>query len=59
MNRYPLWKYILIGIVLLKGLIYTLTNFFVVFISVFYHILFSSSSAYLHLLIVINSADAL
>ena len=28
MNRYPLWKYILIGIVLLIGLIYTLPNFY-------------------------------
>lgn len=28
MNRYPLWKYILIGIVLLIGVIYTLPNFY-------------------------------
>jgi len=28
MNRYPLWKYILIGIALLVGLVYTLPNFF-------------------------------
>ena len=28
MNRYPLWKNILIGLVLLTGLIYTLPNFF-------------------------------
>jgi len=28
MNRYPLWKYILIAIVLLVGLIYTVPNFF-------------------------------
>ncbi len=28
MNRYPLWKYILIGIVLLIGLVYTLPNFY-------------------------------
>src|SRR5215211_6580570 len=28
MNRYPLWKYILIGIVLLVGLIFTAPNFF-------------------------------
>ena len=28
MNRYPLWKYILIGVVLLIGLIYTLPNFY-------------------------------
>jgi preprotein translocase subunit SecD len=28
MNRYPLWKYILIGIALLIGFIYTLPNFF-------------------------------
>ena len=28
MNRYPLWKYILVGIALLIGLIYTLPNFF-------------------------------
>ncbi len=28
MNRYPLWKNILIGLVLLWGLIYTLPNFF-------------------------------
>ena len=28
MNRYPLWKYIVIGVALLLGLIYTLPNFF-------------------------------
>ncbi len=28
MNRYPLWKYILIAIVLLIGLVYTVPNFF-------------------------------
>ena len=28
MNRYPLWKYILIGIALLVGLVYTLPNFY-------------------------------
>ena len=28
MNRYPLWKYLLIGIVLLIGLLYTVPNFF-------------------------------
>lgn len=28
MNRYPLWKYILIGIVLVIGLVYTLPNFY-------------------------------
>ena len=28
MNRYPLWKYILIGVVLLIGLVYTVPNFF-------------------------------
>lgn len=28
MNRYPLWKYILIGGILLIGLIYTIPNFF-------------------------------
>lgn len=28
MNRYPLWKYIMIGIVLLIGLVYTLPNFY-------------------------------
>jgi preprotein translocase subunit SecD len=28
MNRYPLWKYILIGVALLIGFIYTLPNFF-------------------------------
>ena len=28
MNRYPLWKYILIAIVLLVGLLYTVPNFF-------------------------------
>ena len=28
MNRYPLWKYALIGVVLLVGLLYTLPNFY-------------------------------
>jgi preprotein translocase subunit SecD len=28
MNRYPVWKYVLLGIALLVGLIYTLPNFF-------------------------------
>ncbi|MDQ3197343.1 MAG: protein translocase subunit SecD, partial [Pseudomonadota bacterium] len=28
MNRYPLWKYIVIGVALLIGLLYTLPNFF-------------------------------
>ena len=28
MNRYPLWKYILIGIVLVAGFLYTIPNFF-------------------------------
>ncbi|MBL8453308.1 MAG: hypothetical protein JNK97_11230, partial [Zoogloea sp.] len=28
MNRYPLWKNLLIGLVLLWGLIYTLPNFY-------------------------------
>jgi preprotein translocase subunit SecD len=28
MNRYPLWKYIMIGVILLIALIYTLPNFF-------------------------------
>jgi preprotein translocase subunit SecD len=28
MNRYPLWKYIVIGIALLIGFFYTLPNFF-------------------------------
>ncbi|PND66004.1 hypothetical protein C1X10_27465, partial [Escherichia coli] len=28
MNRYPLWKYIIIVIALLFGVIYTLPNFF-------------------------------
>lgn len=28
MNRYPLWKYLIIGVVLLIGLLYTLPNFF-------------------------------
>ncbi len=28
MNRYPLWKYVLIGIALVIGIIYTLPNFF-------------------------------
>ena len=28
MNRYPLWKYVLIGIALIFGLIYTLPNFY-------------------------------
>ncbi len=28
MNRYPLWKYIVIGVALIVGLVYTLPNFF-------------------------------
>ncbi|MBU4610646.1 protein translocase subunit SecD [Achromobacter sp. GG226] len=28
MNRYPLWKYIMVGVALVVGLIYTLPNFF-------------------------------
>ena len=28
MNRYPLWKYVLIGIALVVGIVYTLPNFF-------------------------------
>ena len=28
MNRYPLWKYLVLGAALLIGLIYTLPNFF-------------------------------
>ncbi|HOB47644.1 MAG TPA: hypothetical protein PKM60_15790, partial [Zoogloea sp.] len=28
MNRYPLWKNLLIGLVLMWGLIYTLPNFY-------------------------------
>ncbi|HMC16395.1 MAG TPA: protein translocase subunit SecD, partial [Albitalea sp.] len=28
MNRYPMWKYVILGIALLAGLIYTLPNFF-------------------------------
>jgi preprotein translocase subunit SecD len=28
MNRYPLWKYVLIGLALLAGLVYTLPNFY-------------------------------
>src|SRR5690349_25054768 len=28
MNRYPLWKYIVIGIALVFGILYTLPNFF-------------------------------
>ena len=28
MNRYPLWKYILIAVALAIGLLYTLPNFF-------------------------------
>ena len=28
MNRYPVWKYVLIAIALLVGIIYTLPNFF-------------------------------
>ncbi len=28
MNRYPLWKYLLIGVILLVGVIYTAPNFF-------------------------------
>ena len=28
MNRYPLWKYLIVGVALLLGLLYTLPNFF-------------------------------
>src|ERR1700704_4708800 len=28
MNRYPLWKYVIIGIALALGIVYTLPNFF-------------------------------
>ena len=28
MNRYPLWKYLVIAVAMLFGLIYTLPNFF-------------------------------
>ena len=28
MNRYPLWKYVLLGVVLLVGLLYTVPNFY-------------------------------
>ena len=28
MNRYPLWKYVILAIALLVGLVYTLPNFF-------------------------------
>jgi preprotein translocase subunit SecD len=28
MNRYPLWKYVILGIALLIGVLYTLPNFF-------------------------------
>ena len=28
MNRYPLWKYLLIGFAVLLGLLFTLPNFF-------------------------------
>ncbi|MDH5541059.1 MAG: protein translocase subunit SecD [Rhizobacter sp.] len=28
MNRYPLWKYVMLGLALLVGLVYTLPNFF-------------------------------
>src|SRR3954469_10369980 len=28
MNRYPVWKYVVIGIALIAGLFYTLPNFF-------------------------------
>src|SRR5271167_4629679 len=28
MNRYPLWKYVLIGVALVIGIVYTLPNFF-------------------------------
>ena len=28
MNRYPLWKYLIIAVSLLLGLLYTLPNFF-------------------------------
>ena len=28
MNRYPLWKYVMIALVLMLGVIYTIPNFF-------------------------------
>ena len=28
MNRYPAWKYVLIGVALIIGIVYTLPNFF-------------------------------
>ena len=28
MNRYPLWKYVLIAVALVVGIVYTLPNFF-------------------------------
>ena len=28
MNRYPVWKYVLIGVILLIGVIYAIPNFF-------------------------------
>ena len=28
MNRYPLWKYVILGLALLVGLVYTVPNFF-------------------------------
>ena len=28
MNRYPLWKYLVIAVAMMSGLIYTLPNFF-------------------------------
>jgi preprotein translocase subunit SecD len=28
MNRYPLWKYVLIAIAIVVGIVYTLPNFF-------------------------------
>ena len=28
MNRYPLWKYLIIGVVLILGFLYTIPNFF-------------------------------
>jgi hypothetical protein len=28
MNRYPLWKYVIVAVAMLLGLVYTLPNFF-------------------------------
>ena len=28
MNRYPIWKYVLIAVILIVGLVYTLPNFY-------------------------------